>query len=86
MAYRQYREKQLKSIYILAIVLMSSFLFGCGSSETEWVLLNAPFFMNEDEPGTGTPYLRAPLSDWTQRVVRAMMPTWPVGIRLDSTP
>ena len=22
--------------------------------------------MNEDEPGTGTPYLRAPLSDWKQ--------------------
>ena len=22
--------------------------------------------MNEDEPGMGTPYLRAPLSDWKQ--------------------
>jgi hypothetical protein len=31
-----------------------------------WYLMRAPLLMNEDtdEPNTGTPYLRAPLSDW----------------------
>lgn len=35
-----------------------------------WVLLNAPDLVSDDcqneEPCTGTPYVRAPLSDWKQ--------------------
>ena len=48
---------------LVIIVLLSCFQ---SPTEASWILLNAPYLMNDDEPGTGTPYLRAPLSDWKQ--------------------
>ncbi len=56
----------MKKIIILAFVFLVLFSCARKDAEVRWILLSAPYFMNEDEPGTGTPYLRAPLSDWKQ--------------------
>jgi hypothetical protein len=56
----------MKKIIILTFVFLVLFSCARKDAEVRWILLNAPYLMNEDEPGTGTPYLRAPLSDWKQ--------------------
>ena len=56
----------MKKIIILTFVFLVLLSCARNAAEVRWILLSAPYLMNENEPGTGTPYMRAPLSDWKQ--------------------
>lgn len=55
---------------LLMLVLLSSCSQSSSSlSPTRWILIEAPYLLNKEtdtQPCQGSPYLRAPIVDWTR--------------------